>query len=141
MLIRENLITCSGILFSDFLMLWYAKSLPTICRCWMTDSFIFGPGFFFQVICTTEEGSVKTPLVQYDTSTGFGKHFTHIIFSVAPTYFSKETCICLFIHICANRLYKRKCVKCCKKLFFKSSWNLHYAGSQDICLECQIVEL
>ncbi|KAI5940642.1 Usherin [Manis javanica] len=28
--------------------------------------------FFFQVICTTEEGSVKTPLIQYDTSTGFG---------------------------------------------------------------------
>ncbi|XP_004439711.1 PREDICTED: usherin [Ceratotherium simum simum] len=28
--------------------------------------------FFFQVTCTTEEGSVKTPLIQYDTSTGFG---------------------------------------------------------------------
>ncbi|KAM9109657.1 usherin isoform 1-T1 [Megaptera novaeangliae] len=28
--------------------------------------------FFFQVICTTDEGSVKTPLIQYDTSTGFG---------------------------------------------------------------------
>ncbi|KAG3258086.1 usherin, transcript variant X1 [Ictidomys tridecemlineatus] len=28
--------------------------------------------FFFQVICTTDVGSVKTPLVQYDTSTGFG---------------------------------------------------------------------
>ncbi|XP_040491950.1 usherin [Ursus maritimus] len=28
--------------------------------------------FFFQVICTTDEGSVKTPVVQYDTSTGFG---------------------------------------------------------------------
>nr|XP_031294235.1 usherin [Camelus dromedarius]XP_031294237.1 usherin [Camelus dromedarius] len=28
--------------------------------------------FFFQVTCTTDEGSVKTPLVQYDTSTGFG---------------------------------------------------------------------
>ncbi|XP_041578632.1 usherin [Vulpes lagopus] len=28
--------------------------------------------FFFQIICTTDEGSVKTPVVQYDTSTGFG---------------------------------------------------------------------
>ncbi|KAM9212500.1 usherin [Dugong dugon] len=28
--------------------------------------------FFFQVICTTDEGSVKTPLIQYDTSTGLG---------------------------------------------------------------------
>ncbi|XP_002760562.4 usherin [Callithrix jacchus] len=28
--------------------------------------------FFFQVTCTTDVGSVKTPLVQYDTSTGFG---------------------------------------------------------------------
>ncbi|XP_053463887.1 usherin [Nycticebus coucang] len=28
--------------------------------------------FFFQVTCTTDEGSVKTPLIQYDTSAGFG---------------------------------------------------------------------
>ncbi|XP_013375386.1 PREDICTED: usherin isoform X1 [Chinchilla lanigera] len=28
--------------------------------------------FFFQVTCTTDVGSVKTPLIQYDTSTGFG---------------------------------------------------------------------
>uniref|UniRef100_A0A673TE79 Usherin n=1 Tax=Suricata suricatta TaxID=37032 RepID=A0A673TE79_SURSU len=28
--------------------------------------------FFLQVICTTTEGSVKSPLVQYDTSTGSG---------------------------------------------------------------------
>ncbi|KAM5238832.1 usherin [Ctenodactylus gundi] len=28
--------------------------------------------FLFQVTCTTDVGSVKTPLVQYDTSTGFG---------------------------------------------------------------------
>ncbi|KAM8817678.1 usherin isoform 1-T1 [Rhynchonycteris naso] len=28
--------------------------------------------FFFQVTCTTEEGSVRTPLIQYDTSTGLG---------------------------------------------------------------------
>ncbi|XP_003474286.2 usherin isoform X2 [Cavia porcellus] len=28
--------------------------------------------FFFQVTCTTDIGSVKTPLIQYDTSTGFG---------------------------------------------------------------------
>ncbi|KAM5300669.1 usherin [Glossophaga mutica] len=28
--------------------------------------------FFFQVTCTTEEGSVKTPLIRYDTSTGLG---------------------------------------------------------------------
>ncbi|XP_069911419.1 usherin isoform X2 [Oryctolagus cuniculus] len=28
--------------------------------------------FFFQVTCTTDEGSVKTPMIQYDTSTGFG---------------------------------------------------------------------
>ncbi|XP_055465169.1 usherin [Psammomys obesus] len=28
--------------------------------------------FFFQVTCTTDIGSVKTPLVQYDASTGFG---------------------------------------------------------------------
>ncbi|KAM6217822.1 usherin isoform 2-T2 [Rhynchocyon petersi] len=28
--------------------------------------------FFFQIICTTDEGSVKTPLIQYDTSTGLG---------------------------------------------------------------------
>ncbi|VCX37728.1 unnamed protein product, partial [Gulo gulo] len=32
--------------------------------------------FFFQVICTTDEGSVKTPVVQYDTSTGFGPVLT-----------------------------------------------------------------
>ncbi|XP_058131204.1 usherin [Dasypus novemcinctus] len=28
--------------------------------------------FFFQVVCITDEGSVKTPLIQYDTSTGLG---------------------------------------------------------------------
>ncbi|XP_032771366.1 usherin [Rattus rattus] len=28
--------------------------------------------FFFQVTCTTDIGSVKTPLVQYDATTGFG---------------------------------------------------------------------
>ncbi|XP_040841245.1 usherin [Ochotona curzoniae] len=28
--------------------------------------------FFFQVVCTTDEGSVKTPVIQYDTSTGAG---------------------------------------------------------------------
>ncbi|XP_052056319.1 usherin [Apodemus sylvaticus] len=28
--------------------------------------------FFFQVTCTTDIGSVKTPLVQYDAATGFG---------------------------------------------------------------------
>ncbi|XP_003419924.2 usherin [Loxodonta africana] len=28
--------------------------------------------FFFQVICTTDEGSVRTPLIQYDTSIGLG---------------------------------------------------------------------
>ncbi|XP_004700202.1 usherin [Echinops telfairi] len=28
--------------------------------------------FFFQVICTTDEGSVKTPVIQYDPSTGLG---------------------------------------------------------------------
>nr|XP_019599683.1 PREDICTED: usherin isoform X2 [Rhinolophus sinicus] len=28
--------------------------------------------FFLQVTCTTEEGSVRTPLVQYDSSTGLG---------------------------------------------------------------------
>ncbi|XP_045715406.1 usherin [Phyllostomus hastatus] len=31
-----------------------------------------GRTFFFQVTCTTEEGSVKTPLIRYDTSTGLG---------------------------------------------------------------------
>ncbi|XP_056671903.1 usherin isoform X2 [Monodelphis domestica] len=32
--------------------------------------------FLFQVTCTTDEGSVKTPLIQYDTSTGLGPELT-----------------------------------------------------------------
>ncbi|XP_074120778.1 usherin [Sminthopsis crassicaudata] len=32
--------------------------------------------FLFQITCTTDEGSVKTPLIQYDTSTGLGPVLT-----------------------------------------------------------------
>lgn len=53
----------------------------------------FLPAFFFQIICTTDEGSVKTPVVQYDTSTGFGKHLAHIICSIESIYFSKEASV------------------------------------------------
>ncbi|ELW55473.1 Usherin [Tupaia chinensis] len=49
--------------------------------------------FIFQITCTTDEGSVKTPLVQYDTATGFGNRLTHIISCVASAYFPEETCI------------------------------------------------
>ena len=81
----------------------FSETVPTICWCWITKSSTSCLAFFFQVICITEEGSAKTPLIQYDTSTGFGKYLTQIIFSVAFTHFPKETCmfICMYLFVYA----------------------------------------